>query len=157
MAEGKITKIRILGPRYLEYDPNEDSFSTNYTLDGSENNGVTFEKGPAVDGHNNVGIPTDIKFLYGLKFADFVSINFSLSVDPRSLRPVLSGIQETAAVFNPLCIQNVFEGYPSNNDSAYVSCGTLTSRPFTSDESEGSLILTHGNQSSVIYSNLTQS
>ena len=68
MAEGKTTKIRIIGPRYLEYDPAVNGFTTNYTLDGSENNGVTFEKGPAVDGHNNVGIPTDIKFLYGLKF-----------------------------------------------------------------------------------------
>ena len=135
MAEGKTTRVRIIGPKYLDYIVDTDSFQTNYTLDGTANNGVTFEKGPSnAFGNNKLsGIPTDIQFTNGLKFADFVSINFTMSVDNDGIRPVGAGIQETAVIFHPLCIQNVFESYPENNDTTYVSCGSLTSRPFISD------------------------
>ena len=123
----------MIGPRYLVYDPSADTFSSNYTLNGTANAGVTIETGPAVDGSNNVGIPTDIQFTNGLKFADFVELNFTMSVDKDSIRPVGSGSQDTAVVFHPLCIQNVFESYPPDNATTFVSCGTLTSRPFVSD------------------------
>ena len=136
MAEGKTTKIRILGPKYLDYVPNDDDFQTNYTLDGTDKNGVSFVKGPS-DGSNKMGgIPTDIMFENGIKFADFISINFTMTVDKDNIRPVGSGNQDTAALFHPLCIQNVFESYPADNDTTYVSCGSFTNRSFTS-KSEG--------------------
>ena len=135
MAEGKTTRVRIIGPKYLDYIDGTNSFQTNYTLGENANEGVTFEKGPSNAFSNDKlsGIPTDIQFSHGLKFADFVSINFTMTVDNDAIRPVGAGIQETAVIFHPLCIQNVFESYPENNDTKYVSCGSLTSRPFISD------------------------
>ena len=128
MAEGKTTRIRLIGPKFLDFDPNSDTFTSNYTLNGTANAGVTFEKGP-----EKAGLPTDIQFTHGLKFADFVSINFTMSVDKDGIRPVGAGNMETAVVLHPLCIQNVFESYPTDNDTTYVSCGSLSSRPFISD------------------------
>ena len=132
MAEGKTTRIRLIGPKFVDFDPNSDTFTSNYTLDGTANDGVTFEKGPEIGGKTS-GIPTDIQFTHGLKFADFVSINFTMSVDKDAIRPVGAGNMETAVVLHPLCIQNVFESYPNDNDTTYVSCGSLSSRPFISD------------------------
>ena len=132
MAEGKTTRIRLIGPKFVDFDPNSDTFTSNYTLDGTANDGVTFEKGPQIGGKTS-GIPTDIQFTHGLKFADFVSINFTMSVDKDGIRPVGAGNMETAVVLHPLCIQNVFESYPTDNDTTYVSCGSLSSRPFISD------------------------
>ena len=132
MAEGKTTRIRLIGPKFVDFDPNSDTFTSNYTLDGTANDGVTFEKGPQIGGKSS-GIPTDIQFTNGLKFADFVSINFTMSVDKDGIRPVGAGNMETAVVLHPLCIQNVFESYPTDNDTTYVSCGSLSSRPFISD------------------------
>ena len=132
MAEGKTTRIRLIGPKFVDFDPNSDTFTSNYTLDGTANDGVTFEKGPQIGGKTS-GIPTDIQFTHGLKFADFVSINFTMSVDKDGIRPVGAGNMETAVVLHPLCIQNVFESYPDDNDTSYVSCGSLSSRPFISD------------------------
>ena len=132
MAEGKTTRIRLIGPKFVDFDPNSDTFTSNYTLDGTANDGVTFEKGPQIGGKTS-GIPTDIQFTNGLKFADFVSINFTMSVDKDGIRPVGAGNMETAVVLHPLCIQNVFESYPTDNDTTYVSCGSLSSRPFISD------------------------
>ena len=134
MAEGKTTKIRILGPKYLDYVPGSDDFQTNYTLDGTDKNGVSFEKGPEFPANSGktAGIPTDIKFENGIKFADFISINFTMTVDKDGIRPVGAGNQDASALFHPLCIQNVFESYPENNDTKYVSCGSFTSRSFVS-------------------------
>jgi hypothetical protein len=135
MAEGKTTRVRIIGPKYLDYISGTNTFETNYTLNGEANNGVTFEKGPSNAFSNDKlsGIPTDIQFTHGIKFGDFVSINFTMTVDNDGIRPVGAGIQETAVILHPICIQNVFESYPENNDTKYVSCGSLTSRPFISD------------------------
>ena len=127
MAEGRTTRIRVIGPTYLGYELNEDSFWTNYTLSDTPNKDVTIKQGPKPED----GIPVDIEFANGLKFADFVFINFSMTVDKHAKRPVGSGNQETAAVFHPICQQNVFASYPASADT-FVSCGTLTSRQFTS-------------------------
>ena len=137
MAEGKTTKIRIIGPKYLDYVSGSDTFTTNYTLDGTANNGVSFVKGPQIDSKLG-GVPTDIQFENGIKFADFISINFTMTVDKDKIRPVGSGNQDTAALFHPLCIQNVFESYPADNDTTFVSCGSFTNRSFTS-KSDGIL------------------
>ena len=131
MAEGKTTKIRIIGPKYLDYVDGSDEFTTNYTLDGTAKNGVTFVKGPQIDNKLG-GVPTDIQFENGIKFADFISISFTMTVDKDKIRPVGSGNQDTAALFHPLCIQNVFESYPADNDTTFVSCGSFTNRSFTS-------------------------
>ena len=131
MAEGKTTKIRIIGPKYLDFVAGSDDFTTNYTLDGTDKNGVTFVKGPQIDSKLG-GVPTDIQFENGIKFADFISINFTMTVDKDKIRPVGSGNQDTAALFHPLCIQNVFESYPADNETTFVSCGSFTSRSFIS-------------------------
>ena len=138
MAEGKTTRIRIIGPKYLDFDNTSDTFTTNYTLNGTANDGVTFEKGPQPSNKMG-GIPTDIQFLNGIKFADFISINFTMTVDKDKIRPVGAGNQNTAAIFHPLCIQNVFESYPADNSTKYVSCGSFTNRSFTS-ESAGKIL-----------------
>ena len=140
MAEGKTTRIRLIGPKYVDFypeGPKKDEFQSNYTLNGNADNGVTFLKGPTIRGAT-AGLPTDIQFTNGLKFADFVSINFTMTIDKDSIRPVGSGSQETAIVFHPLCIQNVFESYPADNDTTYISCGSLSSRPFIA-ESAGTI------------------
>ena len=133
MAEGISTRIRVIGPTYLGYESencgeNCDKFWTNYTLhDDTPNDDVTIKQGPTPTD----GIPIDIEFANGLKFADFVYINFTMTVDKHGKRPVGSGSQETAVVFHPICQQNVFASYPADTNT-FVSCGTLTSRPFTS-------------------------
>jgi len=141
MAEGKTTRIRVLGPKYLAYEADdEQSLSTNYTLTGTPSQNVTIQRGP----NSFVGIPIDIEFGHGLKFADIVSVNFTMTVDKNQQRPVGSGRSETAVVFHPLCKQNVFSSYPAN-DNTYVSCGTLTSRPFFSDAPGKYFVLSSGN------------
>ena len=74
---------------------------------------------------------TDFEFTGGILFPDIINLNFSLTVDPDSERPVGSGDANTAIVMHPICKQSQFADWPEDENS-FVSCGSLASEPFIS-------------------------
>ncbi len=123
-AEGHPGRLRVSLPKFLSL---EDSYSTNYTsANGATPHSSLVPVGDAV---------FDFVFEHGMTYADIVSLNFSLRVDPDGTRIPGTGPDTTSIVLTPLCHMNQFGGYPTtapSTDAASVKkCGTPVAVPVT--------------------------
>lgn len=111
-AEGETTKIKVVSTRDLKFGI-DDFFESNFTLHG----GVSLERG------------TQGPYIYfvfggGIKFLDYVSLNFSMTVGAYNAHGPSTGGFKTALAFIPLCLMTPVHGYPITN-SAETTCGSI--------------------------------
>ena len=130
VAEGYPFALKIQMPNYIAYT-NTDSFATNYTLPGNPDPVIVYRNVTpgSLDASGNsfevifFEIPT---FL----FADIISFNFSLTVDPTAVRLEGSGQIMGTIVLSPQCQQNIINGYPAA-DTVVKQCGDMSQIPIT--------------------------
>ena len=72
-----------------------------------------------------------IQFENGILFPDVISLNFTLTMDPYSERPIGSGELVFSVVAAPICQQSVYLTFPTTT-TAFVGCGGYVSKSVSS-------------------------
>lgn len=97
------TLLRIIGPPYLKFTESDTIVSN-----------LTTKDGPAPIVRLDRPHPLNIISIDpGLKFVDAISMNFTMTVDPDSERPVGAGLAKTVIAIYPYCTTSVFNNYPA--------------------------------------------
>jgi len=104
--------VRLIMPVWLGYDSSINSFTTNYTSGtcstlqsgGDKNNSLSFV------------------FSNGVFFSDYISLNFSLTVDPLDLLGNGRGIVNSSIIAQVHCMSSVFLGFPAASTTVMI-CG----------------------------------
>jgi hypothetical protein len=110
-------RVRIVTPKHMVFD--NTSLVTNYTS-GLPPNNVS-----VVAYNSSTGI-IDLFFPAGILFVDIISLNFSMFIDPNSIRSIGKGNENSTVVMYPICRQTQFFVYPINS-SDYIACGQMAS------------------------------
>ena len=96
------------------------SLVTNYTSGPAFNN-------LTVVAYNSSTAVIDLFFPVGILFVDIISLNFSMFIDPNTVRPIGKGNENSTVVMYPICQQTQFFTYPVNATSDYIACGAMAS------------------------------
>ena len=108
-AEGwPVARLRILGPAFVKYLPSVNNVTSNYTN---------------IKVVNQTTVPLELEFSNGFLFPDIATLNFSLTMDPDTERPIGSGEIIISVVVAPICQQSSFFGYPVNTTTSFTGCG----------------------------------
>ena len=114
-------RVRILTPKHMLFDNN--SLVTNYTSGSASNNNT-------VVAYNSSNAVIELFFPAGILFVDIISLNFSMFIDPNSIRPAGKGKDNSTVVMFPICQQTQFFQYPVNATTDYIACGGMASTTF---------------------------
>jgi hypothetical protein len=110
-------RVRILTPKHMVFD--NTSLVTNYTSGPAANN-------LTVVAYNSSTSVIDLFFPVGILFVDIISLNFSMKIDPNTVRPIGKGNENSTVVMFPICRQWQYFNYPTNT-SDYIACGGMAS------------------------------
>lgn len=130
MAEGYPTRLRVHLPSFLAYTPN-DAFATNYSLSDNPDPVAVEVAQTTPDEFGNHMQIVDFVFLGGVTYADIISFNLTLTVDPTGTRPPGSGQADGALALSPVCHQNVIDGFPADPAENFRQCGEAFSIPIS--------------------------
>ncbi len=148
MAEGYPARIRIQTPTFLTYIAGVNTIESNYTTTSTMN---IYPNGSSPVS-NLLGLSAgavawnkgyiDIEFADGITYADYINLNFSLSVDPNKELPVGMGIKNSSIMITPICKRSEFDN-PADSPNKYplagedfVACGPIMPIDFRLDVSE---------------------
>ena len=112
--------VQLMLPAWLGYDNASDSFASNYTSGTCS----LLQQG------GNANSSLAFAFSNGVYFSDFISVNFSLTVDPLDRLGNGRGIVNSSIISQVHCMSSVFGGFPPTNTTKMI-CGPYVQFPIS--------------------------